>query len=102
VVVATVHPGSAPDTQTIIDTAIDAAVNAELAGVENDLQAIVTDKGYPSTKVVTLAADLGMRDYTPERASPNHRRWRDKAPADQRAVYNARRRMLSDRGKQFS
>jgi hypothetical protein len=38
VVAATVHPGNAPDTQTIIDTAIDAAVNAEQAGVENDLQ----------------------------------------------------------------
>ena len=92
VVAATVHPGNAPDTQTIIDTAIDAAVNAEQAGVENDLQAIVADKGYHSTKVVTLATDLGMRAYIPERASPNQRRWADKDPAEQRAVYNARRR----------
>jgi hypothetical protein len=102
VVAATVHPGNAPDTQTIIDTAIDAAVNAEQAGVENDLQAIVADKGYHSTKVVTLAADLGMRAYIPERASPKQRRWTDKAPADQRAVYNARRRTQSERGKQLS
>jgi hypothetical protein len=102
VVAATVHPGNAPDTQTIIDTAIDAAVNAEQAGVENDLQAIVADKGYHSTKVVTLATDLGMRAYIPERASPNQRRWADKAPADQRAVYNARRRTQSNRGKQLS
>jgi hypothetical protein len=102
VVAATVHPGNAPDTQTIIDAAIDAAVNAEQAGVENDLQAIVADKGYHSTKVVTLAADLGMRAYIPERASPKQRRWTDKAPADQRAVYNARRRTQSERGKQLS
>jgi hypothetical protein len=102
VVAATVHPGNAPDTQTIIDAAIDAAVNAEQAGVENDLQAIVADKGYHSTKVVTLAADLGMRAYIPERASPKQRRWTDKAPADQRAVYNARRRTQRERGKQLS
>jgi hypothetical protein len=102
VVAATVHPGNAPDPQTIIDTAIDAAVNAEQAGVENDLQAIVADKGYHSTKVVTLAADLGMRAYIPERASPNQRRWTDKDPAEQRAVYNARRRTQSERGKQLS
>jgi len=102
VVAATVHPGNAPDTQTIIDTAIDAAVNAEQAGVENDLQAIVADKGYHSTKVVTLATDLGMRAYIPERASPNQRRWADKDPAEQRAVYNARRRTQSERGKQLS
>jgi len=102
VVAATVHPGNAPDTQTIIDTAIDAAVNAEQAGVENGLQAIVADKGYHSTKVVSLAADLGMRAYIPERASPNQRRWTDKDPAEQRAVYNARRRTQSERGKQLS
>jgi hypothetical protein len=102
VVAATVHPGNAPDTQTIIDTAIDAAVNAEQAGVENDLQAIVADKGYHSTKVVTLATDLGMRAYIPERASQNQRRWADKDPAEQRAVYNARRRTQSERGKQLS
>ena len=102
VVAATVHPGNAPDTQTIIDTAIDAAVNAEQAGVDNDLQAIVADKGYHSTKVITLATDLGMRAYIPERASPNLRRWTDKDPAEQRAVYNARRRTQSERGKQLS
>jgi hypothetical protein len=101
-VAATVHPGNAPDTQTIIDTAIDAAVNAEQAGVENDLQAIVADNGYHSTKVVTLAAELGMRAYIPERASPKQRRWTHKAPADQRAVHNARRRIQSERGKQLS
>ena len=65
VVAATVHPGNAPDTQTIIDTAIDAAVNAEQVGMENGLQAIVADKGYRSTKVVTLAADLGVRHGSP-------------------------------------
>ena len=59
VVAATVPPGNAPDTQTIIDMAIDAAVNAEEAGVENGLQAIVADKGHHSTTVVTLATDLG-------------------------------------------
>jgi transposase len=74
VVAASVHPGNAPDTQTIIDTAIVAAVNAEQAGAENDLQAIVADKGYRSVKIVTLAADLGMRTYIPERASPNQQR----------------------------
>jgi len=97
-----VLPSNAPDTQTIVDTSIDAALSAEQAGVENDLQAIVADKCYHSTKVVTLAAGLGIRAYIPERASPKQRRWTDKAPADQRAVYNARRRTQSDRGKQLS
>jgi hypothetical protein len=75
IVAATVHPGNAPDKKTIIDTAIDAAVNAKQAGVENDLQAIVADKDYHSKKVVTLATDLGMRAYIPERTSPKQRCW---------------------------
>jgi transposase len=70
VVSTTVHTGTAPDTATIIDTAIGAAVNAEQAGADSETEAIDADKGYHSTKVVTLAADLGMRAYIPERASP--------------------------------
>ena len=97
-----VQPGNAPDTATVIDTAIDAAVNAEQAGAEKDVQAIVADKGYHSTKVVTLAADLGMRAYIPERASPKQRRWTDKNPAEKRAVYATRKRTQSTRGKQLS
>jgi hypothetical protein len=49
VVAVNVQPGNAPDTATIIDTAIDAAVNAEQAGVETDVKAIVADKGYHSS-----------------------------------------------------
>jgi transposase len=97
----TVHTGTAPDTATIIDTAIDAAVNAEQAGADNEIEAIVADKGYHSMKVVTLAADLGMRAYIPERDSPQQRRWVDKDPKEKRAVYAARRRTKSERGKQL-
>jgi hypothetical protein len=39
VVAVNVQPGNAPDTATIIATAIDAAVNAEQAGVETDVAA---------------------------------------------------------------
>jgi hypothetical protein len=101
VVAVNVQPGNAPDTATVIDTAIDAAVNVEKAGGENEVQAIVADKGYHSTKVVTLAAELGMRAYIPERASPKQRRWTDKDPAEKRAVYAARKRTQSKRGKQL-
>ena len=101
VVAVNVQPGNAPDTATIIDTAIDAAVNAEQAGAETDVKAIVADKGYHSSKVVTLAADLGMRAYIPERASTKQRRWTDKDPKEKRAVYAARRRTKGERGKKL-
>ena len=102
VVAATVHTGTAPDTATVIDTAIDAAVNAEQAGSDSEIEAIVADKGYHSTKVVSLAAELGMRAYIPERASPQQRRWTDKDPEAKHAVYAARRRTQGARGKVLS
>lgn len=102
VVAATVHTGTAPDTATVIDTAIDAAVNAEQAGSDSEIEAIVADKGYHSTKVVSLAAELGMRAYIPERASPQQRRWTDKDPEAKHAVYAARRRTKGVHGKVLS
>jgi len=102
VVSTTIHTGTAPDTATIIDTAIDAAVNAEQAGADNEIEAIVADKGYHSTKVVSRAADLGMRAYIPERASPKQRRWVGKDPNEKCAVYSTRRRTKSERGKHLS
>jgi len=102
VVAATVHPGTAADTTTVIDTAIDAAVNLDQSNCKNTIKAIVADKGYHSTKVVTLAAELGMRTYIPERTSATHRRWTDKDPSEKQAVYANRRRTKGNRGKQLS
>jgi len=102
IVSATVHPGNAADTATVMDTAIDAAVNLEEAGCENEVEAIVADKGYHSTKVVMQATEFGMQAYISERASPTQRRWTGKAPSEKIAVYGARRRTKSEHGKLLS
>lgn len=98
VVAATVHPGTAADTATVINTAIDAAVNLDQSDCENTINALVADKGYHSTKVVTLAAELGIRTYIPERTSASHRRWADKDSSEKQAVYANRRRTKGNRG----
>lgn len=95
---ATVHPGTAADTATVINTAIDAAVNLDQSDCENTINALVADKGYHSTKVVTLAAELGIRTYIPERTSASHRRWADKDSSEKQAVYANRRRTKGNRG----
>jgi transposase len=84
-----------------MDTAIDAAANAGQAGSDNGIETIVADKCYRSTKVVTLATDIGMLVYIPECASPQQRCWVDRDPRDKRAVCSTRRRIKSDRGKQL-
>jgi transposase len=94
IVSATVHPGNAADTATVIDAAIDAALNLKEAGCENEAEAIVADKGYHSTNVVMQAAEFGMKAYVPERASPARRRWVGNDPSEKKVVHAARRTRL--------
>ena len=68
VVSTTVHTGTAPDTATIIDTAIDAAANAEQAGADNEIEAIVADKGYHSTIMRAIIGIGGPRSLQGLRA----------------------------------
>lgn len=75
VVSATVYPGIAADTATIIDTAVDAAKILKRAGSERETEKIVADKGYHSTRVVVLADDLGLRTYIPEQRRVTTRHW---------------------------
>lgn len=98
IVSATVHPGNAADTTTVID----AAMNLEEAECENEVEAIVTDKGYHSTKVLMRADEFGMLAYIPERADPKPRRWSGKDPSEKRTVYTARRRTKGEYGKLLS
>lgn len=102
VVSATVHPGTAADTATVIDTAVDAAANLKRAGSEREAEEIVADKGYHSVPVVTHAEQIGLRTYIPERQSPTPRRWVDKDPNMKKAVYATRRRTQGKRGKKLS
>ncbi len=102
IVSATMHTGIAADTETVIDTAVDAAVNLEAAGSEDEVKTVVADKGYHSNKVMTLAEELNFETVIPERDTPTNRRWSDKEPATKRAVYNNRRRTKSERGKKLS
>jgi len=102
IVSVAVHPGTAADTATVIDTAIDAAVNLEGAGCDSEAQAIVADKGYHSTKVLTLAEELGIKTYIPEPETKTQRNWVGKDPSERKAVYAARRRSRGEHGKLLS
>lgn len=102
IVSVAVHPGTAADTATVIDTAIDAAVNLEDAGCDSEAQAIVADKGYHSTTVLTLAEELGIKTYIPEPETKTQRNWVGKDPSERKAVYAARRRSRGEHGKLLS
>jgi transposase len=65
-----------------------------LKGIEE----LVTDKGYHSGAVVKRIKSYEVRSYMPEKIQPGRRNWQGKA-AEQRAVYQNRRRVRGNYGK---
>jgi transposase len=62
VVAATVHPGTAADTATVIDTAIDAAVNPDQSDCDNTIEAVVRPCLRHRRSKTNMASRVGRRD----------------------------------------
>ncbi len=93
IVSATVQPGTAADTQTLMGAVVDAQVNLVRAGSDADVQEGVADKGYHANRQITECDRFGIRTYIPEPSSKNKRRWTDKPDEVTPAVLNNRRRI---------
>jgi transposase len=111
VVAVTVQPANEGDTHTVAETltqavehlgmvaeAVNAAAGTELVEPEGPLE-VVADKGYHSREVVRELGETGVRTYIsePERG---RQRW-DGQAAEQRAVYENRRRVRGERGSRL-
>jgi transposase len=111
VVTVTVAGGAAGDTETILETLPQAGEHiAEVACVTNHEEVgervhpegpveAVTDKGYHSNDTLTALAEAEVRTYLSE-PDRGRRRWKDK-PEAQQAVYDNRRRIHGEHGKQL-
>jgi len=112
-VVAVTLPGADKgDTTTLDETLCEAGMAvAELAGREaelrpddkpkvnvNGIEELVTDKGYHSGAVIQRVKSYEVCSYIPEKQPKGRRNWQGKA-AEQRAVYENRRRVQSEYGK---
>jgi transposase len=112
-VVAVTLPGADKGDTTSLDaTLCEAGMTvAELAGREaelrpdhepkvnvNGIEELVTDKGYHSGAVVQRVKSYQVRSYIPEKQQKGRRNWQGKA-AEQQAVYENRRRVRSEYGK---
>ena len=60
---------------------------------------VVADKGYHAAETLELNEHLGLRTYIPEPQRKHERRWTDKPPEFQQAVYTNRRRMRRAKGE---
>jgi transposase len=101
VLAAEIRPATDADTETFVDSVIQARVNLEEAGSERQIEEAAADKGYHAADTLELCEFVGLRTYIPEPQRKHERRWTDKPAEFQRAVYNNRRRNRRSKGKQL-
>jgi transposase len=87
------------DTQTMVDSVLQAQLNLQAAGSIQEIEEVAADKGYHAAGTVESCTDLDMRTYIPEPKRTHEARWTDKPEEWQRAVYNNRRRVKRAKSK---
>lgn len=103
VIAVALYPATSGDTQTVSETLCEAGENiCETAAGEHGVKAegpvnVVLDKGYHSNDVLLTLQQWGVRAYCSE---PNRgrRQWKNK-PDERNAVYQNRRRIRGEHGK---
>jgi transposase len=103
VLAASIRPADHADTDTLVDSVVEAQVNLAEAGVAVEIEEVVGDKGYHATDTLELAERLNLRTYIPERKpkGKGKRNWRDVPAAKRQAVLNNRRRVRRAKSKRF-
>jgi hypothetical protein len=99
VLAAEVYHADQGDSQTLVDSVIDAQTHLTEAGLEPTIEEVAADKGYHAAATLAEADELSFRTYIPEPELPTERTWTDKPAEQQRAVYNNRRRMARPKGQ---
>jgi transposase len=101
ILAAEIYPADHADTQTLVDSVMEAIENVKQAGAETEVEEVVADKGYHAAETIELADDLNFRTYIPERKKQYRSRWTDKPAALKRAVYANRRRLKRAKSRQL-
>jgi transposase len=101
VVGVTLHPGDRADTDTLVDSVMDAQENLKRAGSSQEIEEVAADKGYHAADTLELCEALHLRTYIPERRSRHRLKWTDKQPELQRAVYLNRQRVRRVKSKRL-
>jgi transposase len=101
VVGATLHSGDHADTDTLVDSVMDAQENLKQAGSSAEIDEVAADKGYHAAGTLELCEALNLRTYIPERRSRYRSKWTDKTPEMQRAVYLNRQRVRRAKSKRL-
>ena len=101
ILAAEIYQADQADTQTLVDSLMEAQLNVQQAGVEAEIQEIVADKGYHAAATLELAEGLNFRTYIPERKQRHRSRWTGKPPELKRAVYGNHRRLQRTKSRKL-
>ena len=66
VLAAEIRPATDADTETLVDSVMQAQVNLEAAGSERQIEEVAADKGYHAADTMELCEFLDLRTYIPE------------------------------------
>jgi transposase len=66
VLAAEIRPATDADTETFVDSVIQARVNLDEAGSERQIEEAAADKGYHAADTLELCEFVGLRTYIPE------------------------------------
>jgi transposase len=101
VLAAPIYHGDVGDTDTMVDSTMDAQANLSEAGIDAEIKEVAADKGYHATDTLELADWLNIRTYIPEPKRKGKRNWQGVPEEKRRAVINNRRRTRGARSKRL-
>ena len=101
VLAASIRHADEGDTQTMLDSVMEAQTHLSAAGIDADIQEAVGDKGYHAAATLELATWCDIRTYIPEPKRKGKRQWSKLSPAERRAVRNNLRRTRAARSKRL-
>jgi len=101
ILAAEINHADQGDTQTMVDSVMQAQINLQKAASQQEIEEAVADKGYHGVKTLELCEALELRTYIPEPQRPHQARWTDKPGDFQRVVYNNRRRVRRAKSKRL-
>src|SRR6266436_545740 len=93
VLAAAVHTADQADSATLVDSVLLAQVNLVLAGSEQEVEEVVTDKGYHKAETLAQCQRCQTRTYVREPRRKGKRKWRGKPDSWRRATAANRRRL---------
>ena len=101
VLAAEISKANQADTQTLVDSVMEAQIHVHEACGATPIEEVVADKGYHAAATVEMCDAYSFRSYIPEPKRVHDRVWVDKPEDYERCVQNNRRRVKRAKSKRL-